>query len=212
MLDKDGSNWGPWTITERRVIYEYVNSWISAHGLDAFAAKTWARHELEFVAETINAVNTRDGEDAAPRSVSGVWRQICQLREGRLGPLAKLAKRSEALKLKCELGRDVLRQERFPDMAVPVPVVVDGMYVSEDCGVGPVSDVDIVKDGSVAGDTEETREDVGHESDARNTMDVQTKKRELIIKLPVDWALLDVREDGKMVVLDEGEVSERPPT
>ncbi|KAJ4351082.1 hypothetical protein N0V95_004129 [Ascochyta clinopodiicola] len=201
MLDEQGFNWGPWTVSERSVIYEYVNNWISEHGLDAFASKTWTRDELEFVAGAINQVNATGGEgDAAPRSVTGVRRQIQHLHAGRLGPLAKLARRAEALKFRIEgeggngLGQVVLHEERFPDMAVPVPTLVDGKYEIRETS------------------TVEESEEVASEMDASKTLAAQKENKEDVVKLSVNWARLHIRKNGKMMILEEGEVCDDPPT
>ncbi|KAF9700250.1 hypothetical protein EKO04_001569 [Ascochyta lentis] len=215
MLDKEGFNWGPWTIIERRVIYEYLNSWISEHGLDAFASKPWARDELEFLADTINEVNAVLGGGAAPRSVLALQRQIRQLHGGRLGPLAKLARRSEALKFKLESesesGSVVFDDERFPEMAIPVPAFVDGMYTIGDRNVDPVSAVE-GKTYAVKEESKEAHEEVGSEIDALEIPKAQEQKKEQVVKLSVDWERLHVGKDGKMVVLEEGEVWEGSPT
>ncbi|KZM28495.1 uncharacterized protein EKO05_0005981 [Ascochyta rabiei] len=222
MLDERGFNWGPWTISERRVVYEYLNSWISEHGLDAFVSKTWTQSELEFVADTINQVNAADGEENAPRSVLGVQRQIRQLHRGRLGPLAKLARRSGALKFKLEgegegeLDHVVLHKERFPNMAVPVPTLVDGTYVVGDQGSVSVrtvqGEISSVKDSNVAREGKGAREEVGSEMGASEATTAQTEKEEMVVKLSVDWARLYVQKDGEMVIQEEGEVCEMPPT
>lgn len=203
MIDKDGFNWGPWSVEERRVIYEYLNTWIQHHGLDAIVSKTWVRDELLFLASTINEVNATNEAGAAPRSVMGVRRQIRQLGHGRLSPLAKLSRRSKALKRKIDLGDEVKDDERFPEMAILVPKIVDGVYTIE----GGQLKTTIEKRGQV-GVPASTAEESAPVLQKNNT---KKQKKGMVIKLSVDWARLHVRKNGRMVILEEGEVWESLP-
>lgn len=226
MIDNDGYNWAPFSTPERHAIYAYLNTWIQHHGLDAFVCKPWTESELIFLTHTINNLNAAnenpniDTATAAPRSVMGVRRQIHHLGQGRLSPLAKLGRRAEALKRDVEAGRVVENGERFPDMTILVPRVVDGVYM---ISAGPVvqglgrvdvaasefeEDTPIVCDGNINDDGyKRVWEGVEREIE-ENEAPAAKKQKKMVVKLSVDCSRLHVRKDETMVVLEEGEIWE----
>ena len=215
-LDRNGFNWGPWSISERRVVYDYVNTWIHVHGLDAFCTKKWPLGDFVFLADKINEINATNREDVAPRSYTGVRMEICALGQGRLGPLFKLAKRSEAFVRKIKAGEVIEKDARFPKMAIPVPTVVHGMYATENKKEKEGDRKRVVDDSEMktAAFGEEAKKQKLEESDSEQCMPkspaAKEQKKEQVIKLSVDWARLHIRMDGQMAVLEDGEVYKSP--
>ena len=191
LVDGEGFSCGPLTVEERPVIYEYLNTWIQHYALDAFCTKQWTKDEFVFQTDTINKVNIANDADAAPRSMTNVKRQIRRLYQGRKSPLGKLSKRSEHMKLLLELGKLVEDSERFPDMAIRVATVVDGV-----CVIGTSEE----KAGAKA----------DHGAEVPETPEAKNRRKEKIVRLAVNWTWLHVREDGQMAVLSDGEVWESP--
>ena len=175
----------PLSVEERRIVYEYLNSWIQEYGLDAFNAKKWTKDKCIFLANTINAVNAANEASVAPRSALGVKMQIKQLYEGRLSPLAKLRKRSEYMKMLLELGRAISHEDRYPKMAIPIPTVANGMYMS--------------KDSEKITEKRKLKEVQGAVEISEMTV-AKRQRKEQIIKLSVNWARLRVGQDGSMSV------------
>ena len=174
------------------MVYEYLNSWIEEDGLDAFCEKKWSKDEFVFLTDTINHANKR--ADGKLRTLDNVRREVRRLYEGRLGPLAKLKKRSESMKKLLEQGAAVEDGERFPEMAIPVPTLVDG--------------VPVIKD-TVKRKTKKRGRKAGDEDDVSQTPAAKKQKKDGIVKLPVNWNQLHVQENGKMVIL-EGAMSQNP--
>lgn len=187
LIDDQGYRWGPLSTTERRIVYDYINSWIHHHGLDSFCTKIWTKDEFIFLNKAMNEVNAY----SAPRRLLNVKREIHRLYEGRLSPLAKLWKRSEWIKLEIEMGRVAEETERYPGMAIHVLVGEGGVGAAEE--------------GAKA---EEADYESGSESEKLKKTAVREPEKELILKLPVDWNRLHVRHSGQMAVLSDGEIWE----
>ncbi|KAF1352718.1 hypothetical protein EJ07DRAFT_183501 [Lizonia empirigonia] len=194
ILDAHGFNTGPWHTHERHAIYVHLNTWLRTHGLDAYMTKRWRRAELTQLTRLINSSNAARPEPVPPRAVAGVRRYIRELGRGRLGPLAKLARRSKALKSEVEAGKGVRDAERFPEMGIPVPGMVGGVYV-----VGST----VEKNEAAAAKRQKKGEKQEKEQEKQ-----EKQKKQAMVKLSVDWTRLHVGKDGNMSVLEQGEVWE----
>lgn len=227
-IPSPSTNNTPLTTTERRVLYSYINTWTSHHGLDAFASKHWTGDELAFLAATMNEVNAVERADAESTAEHTVVHTAEQNGAGRTETAPKKA------------GVDIVDVHPPPRSPLDVKLQIRELYqgrlgplaklhrraldvksrVEEGVVVGRaerfpgmailvprvVDGVVVFEDGAIGrvgmGDYEE-----GGSGGSSEGLVVKKRK---IVRLAVDWTRIHFRGDGGMLVLEDGEIWESP--
>ncbi len=152
--------------------------------------------------------------------------QIRRMGEGKLAPLAKLYRRSEKLRGLVERGGVVGKGERYPEEAIAVPsgeqtvreemeeIVKDDLKKSKSRKRAREEE-HLQGDGSKAKAGKEkewrrVRQAVSSLAKGHETADGKKQKKEMIVKLSVDWDRLYIKSSGRMVVLADREVTVSP--